>query len=334
MGKKNVRIVEIDILKGIGILLVILGHCVPDYPQNLRADESSSFIEQFVYGFHMPLFFVCSGFLMQMTDSHARGMFNIRAFVKNKTLRLLLPYFMFSIVSLVLRLAFSAFTRSSVDLDNTMYQILFEGKFFWFLYVLFIVSIIINVIKAIKNDMFIAMFLSVALYILGLLLNTQFLCLDRLGYHAIFAVLGCFLYEHKDSVNHLFKKWYIGGFALIVYVCLFFLPSTDCIWLSQIVRFLKALFGTTMTLSLCVNYERMADKLRSIFVYFGKYSLQYYLVHMIISLPVYYLVAMLPIPMPIISVFANFFFITLITYIIVTILLKIEWIYPLIGMKK
>lgn len=43
----------IDIMKGIGILLVILGHCMP-YENPLN---------RFIYSFHMPLFFMISGYL-------------------------------------------------------------------------------------------------------------------------------------------------------------------------------------------------------------------------------------------------------------------------------
>lgn len=46
------RISSIDILKGIGIILVMLGHALPH----------ESFVRILIYTFHMPLFFWCSGF--------------------------------------------------------------------------------------------------------------------------------------------------------------------------------------------------------------------------------------------------------------------------------
>ena len=46
----------IDMLRGFGMLLVIIGHSrCPDV------------LEKFIYGFHMPLFFVLSGFLFHET---------------------------------------------------------------------------------------------------------------------------------------------------------------------------------------------------------------------------------------------------------------------------
>ena len=75
------RQIEYDLLKGFGILFVILGHSVPDFPVNLRADIVSGSLEQLVYAFHMPLFFICAGSMVQMADNkpicNRGGVFNI-----------------------------------------------------------------------------------------------------------------------------------------------------------------------------------------------------------------------------------------------------------------
>lgn len=46
------RIEEVDISKGIGMVLVITGHLCVGAP-----------LRNFIYSFHMPLFFVLSGFV-------------------------------------------------------------------------------------------------------------------------------------------------------------------------------------------------------------------------------------------------------------------------------
>jgi acyltransferase len=50
----NKRIGWIDIAKGITILLVIVGHTLIGYKVN-----------DYIYAFHMPLFFICSGLLFK-----------------------------------------------------------------------------------------------------------------------------------------------------------------------------------------------------------------------------------------------------------------------------
>lgn len=52
------RITEFDIAKGIGILLVVLGHCLP----------TDNYWRIFIYSFHMPLFFFLSGAVLKISD--------------------------------------------------------------------------------------------------------------------------------------------------------------------------------------------------------------------------------------------------------------------------
>ena len=66
-------------LKGLGILLMMLGHLV--IPEGM--------IRQLVYSFHMPLFFLISGSLVKDVSSWTEFV----KFTKRNARRLLLPYF-------------------------------------------------------------------------------------------------------------------------------------------------------------------------------------------------------------------------------------------------
>ena len=55
MGK--IRDITFDIAKGIGIVLVVIGHYIPDNAPSWYIGFVS-----FVYHFHMPLFFMIAGF--------------------------------------------------------------------------------------------------------------------------------------------------------------------------------------------------------------------------------------------------------------------------------
>lgn len=76
MEKK--RIDYLDIAKGIGIILVLVGHIS-------KNDE----INRFLYLFHMPLFFIISGMLYKEKNN----------FCKKKIRNLIIPYFCFAIIS-------------------------------------------------------------------------------------------------------------------------------------------------------------------------------------------------------------------------------------------
>ena len=57
----DLRISYIDQLKGIAILLVVLGHVIG------YNNCEDSFLWRFIYSFHMPLFMFISGYVAQMT---------------------------------------------------------------------------------------------------------------------------------------------------------------------------------------------------------------------------------------------------------------------------
>lgn len=74
----------IDILKGIGIILMVLGHM-----------HYRKIIEKFIYGFHMPLFFLVSGYLYKQPQ-------NLFGYVKRKTYALIVPYFIVGLLYCIL----------------------------------------------------------------------------------------------------------------------------------------------------------------------------------------------------------------------------------------
>lgn len=53
------RISSIDVAKGLGILIVVLGHIL---------GESDFFLEKLIFSFHMPLFFILSGFVLKISN--------------------------------------------------------------------------------------------------------------------------------------------------------------------------------------------------------------------------------------------------------------------------
>lgn len=82
--KVQTRIEWLDIAKGLGVLLVVLGH--------LWYNCSFSIVNQIIYTFHMPMFFILSGFVFK------KGSSNFGSFLMAKIKRLLLPTFIFFVL--------------------------------------------------------------------------------------------------------------------------------------------------------------------------------------------------------------------------------------------
>ena len=75
-----------DVLKGIGILAVVLGH-----------SGCPAFLRQFVYAFHMPLFFMISGFFIKSIYFEKK-----RLFIKKRVNSLYVPYIKWTIIFILL----------------------------------------------------------------------------------------------------------------------------------------------------------------------------------------------------------------------------------------
>ena len=123
-SNKPLRIEYIDCVKGIGILLVILGHILPD----------TSPLKISIYSFHMPLFFLAYGFVMKNMP--------VKELIVKRSRGILFPYVFWG-------LAFTGFTISKRLLCffwSTNESILLSGSngMLWFLPVMFLASIIGN----------------------------------------------------------------------------------------------------------------------------------------------------------------------------------------------
>lgn len=136
MEKK--RIFYLDIAKGIGIILVVLGHVM----------ELSTPVRQFVTSFHMPLFFVISGYIISATNEDDK---DVRLIGKHKLRSLMLPYAVFSFLSLLVEVLYIILVRRSaleVFWEHLFATVCLAGaSVFWFLPALFFGTMIFVVIR-------------------------------------------------------------------------------------------------------------------------------------------------------------------------------------------
>ena len=72
------RLDYVDVAKGIGIILVVLGHCL------VFAGCWSSTLFRYIYAFHMPFWFTISGYLYKRKDPSS--------FIIGKVATLLVPF--------------------------------------------------------------------------------------------------------------------------------------------------------------------------------------------------------------------------------------------------
>ena len=324
------RAYEIDVMKGIGILLVILGHCMPDFPVNILEDPLSSEVRRFIYTFHMPMFFFCSGFVCGITPQKP---LNIE--LSGRFWRLVVPYFVFSLVNLGLRLAFSSITRSDVNIMETITKWLLYGGYYWFVYVLFILMFIVTLLKPKRWGKWVLMVLSIiGVYVCYL--RIQIFCIEEIGWYTSFVALGFCLAKYRSNLLSVMKYYWIPVCLAVLLVVLFFTISvpdkvTQFVpYYSQ--KLLMALIGLFAFYGFAVH--PINNKKVSVFIeHFSRYSLQYYLIHEITSLPCFYVMPILHLKADLFAVLINFILVTLSSYLVLKIILLNKWCYKLVGIK-
>lgn len=138
------RIVWIDSLKLFACLLVVIGHLYMSMEASgwIRGDAFYyCFPIQTIYAFHVPLFFVCSGYLYQSK----RVEYSFRSHIQNikvKLINLGVPYLVFSMITLILKNAFSnAVNNPAPPIARTLFVEPIAP--YWYLYTLFFIFCIL-----------------------------------------------------------------------------------------------------------------------------------------------------------------------------------------------
>lgn len=142
------RINWVDTAKGIGIILVVLGHT-----------EMGEEYNKYFYSFHMPLFFLLSGLFF-----YGEKYKNTWQFLKKKSLALLVPYFCFSIATYAFWLLIGRNYGNDAAASVSVFKP-FVGIFYsvginnwmthdtplWFLTCLFVVELLFYFIRNLKK---------------------------------------------------------------------------------------------------------------------------------------------------------------------------------------
>lgn len=153
---KKKRLIFPDVLKGITILLVILGHSI-QYGNGTvflkNQDFFSNELFKFIYGFHMPLFMAISGYFVFYSLKKNSGL----AVLRGRCISLGWIIFFWNSLSFVLQ----TIKNRSFDLNYTFFKkyIIFLISNLWFLWAVIFCTTIIVLVKYIWNDSLIVYFI-------------------------------------------------------------------------------------------------------------------------------------------------------------------------------
>lgn len=221
MEKVDKREGFIDLFRGIGIILMVIGHMKFQYKPNGTGIAVFNEYSHYIHAFHMPMFFFLSGFCYQKSKG------TIVDVVKKRARRLLIPYFFFGISEFFL---WRIFIGDSISPLLHLFWINTEGLAIagalWFLTALFVTSVIYSAIDMYINNRHIITIICIVLAGIGCILPGITDC--RLPYAIDSAMVGvgffhlgrlirpCFYVDKKPFFFGI--KWWVVIPILVINV--------------------------------------------------------------------------------------------------------------------
>ena len=170
---KEKRNLTVDSVKGFAIILVVLGHSLNnaiDSPYLTEVPVWISALKEIIYSFHMQLFFFISGVF-----SYRSAKKGIKTAALDKVRRLLIPYFIWAVLSSLVKIVFASYQNNPRDISAIIFSWYAPVGIYWFIYVLFFISLfyilIVAVFKTEKTSNIVFLVISAALFIFGFCLD-------------------------------------------------------------------------------------------------------------------------------------------------------------------
>ncbi len=269
----KLRFPEYDIAKGIGVLLVVIGH-VQELPFPFLV---------WIFSFHIPLYFFLSGLFVKKETTEP-----FLSSLKKNVIGLLVPYCVFSAVFILLDVLF----RDPFSSPLLEVKLFLTGQggyaILWFFFVLFFERLLLDIGKRLIKNRVILSLCFAGFVIIGFVLHRFFLFntfkIATILYSSGFYYLGFLLSDWKPFQKVTAReKWYLfpvflglniaGTYALVqLYGTTLDLNSATSF--DILLNYATALCGIFFTLIL----SRILTKtpLLSLLSYLGKHSLIFY----------------------------------------------------------
>lgn len=277
------RLNWVDYAKGLAILLVVYRHALVGLNRaGLFVPEFLYNMQEYVYNFRMPVFFVLSGiFLGKTLNKNTTG-----KIAKKKVATLFYPYLLWTVVLISMQILFSAYTNSSRTVVDYSYILLQPRNLdhMWYLLALFNTSILYLAARRWWNPgPLVHVIFAVVLFHLTLLVRDYSFFSD-LFYHYIFLLAGVLLSERTLSDRELS----LSQLALRMLMVLPFFVVGQWGWqqLDQDNMYLQPLL-LIIVLIACVffyyfcRFFYQAGIFKGL-IYVGKHSLPVYILHLFV----------------------------------------------------
>lgn len=270
------RQVSIDASRGIGIILVVLGHIVSHGSLPVGHDWYAA-LKALIYNFHMPFFMVLAGMTLAISLPASTDLRSALRFGWKRSKRLLIPFFAFGLLALggkVLAPIFIAVDHPAQASLSELYELFVlpsksAASFLWFIYVLALYYLLLPLaMRASGRRPWLLMIPALGA---PLLAWPEAFMLQQVVAYLPLLLLGMLLWQHAmlwRSASRSLRLFWIALFALGLLAAL----QTEIP---------KWPLGALAALAVLSSTFFLPKSVMSVLAYLGQYSMSIYLMNMI-----------------------------------------------------
>lgn len=284
------RVSWIDALKGLAIILVAFGHVEIGYGESGIFPEKAWILQMiwdFGHTFRMPLFFLLSGYLYEMTWNERRKISG--GIIRKKFLDIGILYLLFSALFWMFRFigGFIHEPRNPVRIEDLIQIPIVPFEYLWFLWVLALLFVVVPCLVKVCSHRL----LLVGLFSLGYLLPWQdwmdlLYGVTKFFYGGFYFVLGSYCrMKHFETAGLKIRHWMMP-FSLLICVgnCAVHFYFGKDIWPHPVHEAVIALAACYVIWYVFIAYWDQKDwPGNRFFKLCGQKSLEIYLLHMYLA---------------------------------------------------
>lgn len=277
ISKEKNKIQWINRAKGIGILLVVIGHVLRGL-NNAGLFVGNVFIniDYIIYSFHMPLFFFLSGIFFFKSLKKRK----LKHFLLNKINLLFYLYFLWSVIQFMVQVLLNRYTNGNVNIEDFI-RIFYQpfGQM-WFLYVLLLIFIVNAFIFSLFSETY-KYFIIGLLIIGGIILRIfnfeEYYLLSKLSANFLFFQLGILWSFSNVKLSLKSTRLMLVTTLIAIVFILVIIININANKLDYDYQLIPAIIGSML---ICLISQILkSKKLNKL----GEFSLQIYLGHILFA---------------------------------------------------
>ncbi len=264
------RLLIFDFVRALAIILVVIGHYIPD-----NAPEWYNMINKAIYTFHMPVFLFTSGYIYIATKKKE----SYHSFLSKKFKRLLIPYFVTSIIIITIKLLTQNNSYVQNPVTHWAYIELFyspvAGYFLWFVIALWWMFVILPFFKTHQQRF--GLFIGSIILAFIPIEFTRIFCFEEFKNMFLFFMFGIITYDYYHVLEKKLRYLSKSIIPIITFILMEFIYlSYQIEWLRYILPFI----GIAVIIQISnLLYYKTSHRFGGVLLHLGSASYIIYLFH-------------------------------------------------------